>query len=89
MNIKFILPPDFDDSGDKKYPVLFHVYGGPNSQMVSMKYEVNYMNRLACLNMISMIVDGRGTGFKGRKYRASVSTHLGEYEALDQVAAAK
>lgn len=88
INIKMILPADFDDSGATKYPVLFQVYGGPNSQMVSMQYEVNYMSRIACLGVVSMIVDGRGTGFKGRKYRSVISTRLGEVEAIDQVAAA-
>ena len=36
-----------------------------------------------------MIVDGRGTGYKGRKLRNPVRGNLGFYETLDQVNAAR
>jgi len=35
------------------------------------------------------VVDGRGTGFKGRKFRNLVYRHLGHLEAEDQIAAAQ
>lgn len=34
-------------------------------------------------------MDGRGTGFKGRKLRNPVMDNLGHYEVLDQVAVAR
>ena len=34
-------------------------------------------------------MDGRGTGFKGRAYRAAVNEHLGYYEARDVIAAGR
>ena len=34
-------------------------------------------------------VDGRGTGFKGRKYRVGVRGRLGELETIDQVNAGR
>ena len=36
-----------------------------------------------------MVVDGRGTGFKGRKLRNPVRGNLGEYEVKDQLNAAR
>src|SRR5216110_3272778 len=37
LNYREIRPPNFDDSGKIKYPVLFHCYGGPVSQTVEKK----------------------------------------------------
>jgi dipeptidyl aminopeptidase len=45
FNAVEMVPPDFDPA--KKYPVLFHVYGGPDSQMVSYKYEFSWSTYLA------------------------------------------
>ncbi|KAJ1554558.1 diacylglycerol pyrophosphate phosphatase, partial [Nowakowskiella sp. JEL0078] len=88
LNARFIVPPDFDDSGQKKYPVLMKVYGGPSSQMVSYQFSIDFMTALAgSLGFISVIVDGRGTGFKGRNFRACVSKNLGHFETIDQIAA--
>jgi dipeptidyl aminopeptidase len=38
---------------------------------------------------IVVIVDGRGTGFKGRKLKNPVKNNLGFFETLDQINAAK
>lgn len=40
MNAMEVLPPSFDAS--LKYPVLFHVYGGPSSQLVSYQYDLSW-----------------------------------------------
>lgn len=45
MNAMEVVPPGFDAS--KKYPVLFHVYGGPNSQLVSHSFELSWSTYLA------------------------------------------
>ncbi|KAF8159267.1 dipeptidyl aminopeptidase [Crassisporium funariophilum] len=90
LNVKEIRPPRMDDSGRTKYPVLFRVYGGPHSQLVDLKYGREWHEYLACgLQYITVVVDGRGTGFKGRKLRNAVKGNLGFYETLDQIAAAK
>ncbi|CAO3649934.1 unnamed protein product [Cunninghamella echinulata] len=83
-----VLPPDFDIS--KKYPVLFHVYGGPGSQLVSYQFALDWHTFVASqLGFIVVTVDGRGTGFQGREYRSAVRGKLGELETIDQVNAAK
>ncbi|RCH86881.1 hypothetical protein CU098_002315, partial [Rhizopus stolonifer] len=87
MDAMEILPPDFDAT--KKYPVLFCVYGGPGSQMVNYRFDLNWSTFLASkLGYIVVTVDGRGTGFKGRKYRVGVRGRLGELETIDQINAA-
>ncbi|PSR86978.1 dipeptidyl peptidase IV N-terminal region-domain-containing protein [Coniella lustricola] len=80
-------PPHFDSK--KKYPVLFFQYSGPNSQSVNKKFAVDFQSNIASLGYICVTVDGRGTGFIGRKNRVVVREHLGYWESHDQIEAAK
>lgn len=81
-------PPHFDPK--KRYPVLFQQYSGPGSQSVDKRFSVDFQSYVAAgLGYIVVTVDGRGTGFIGRKARVVVRKHLGETEAHDQIAAAK
>ncbi|KAG5652732.1 hypothetical protein H0H81_003931 [Sphagnurus paluster] len=90
LNVQELRPPRMDDTGRVKYPVLFRVYGGPQSQLVDLKFSRNWHDYLACgLSYIVVIVDGRGTGYKGRSLRNPVKDNLGFYETIDQVNAAK
>ena len=89
LNMLEIFPPGMDASGRKKYPVLIRVYGGPGSQMVSNKWEQDWHSYLACeRKYIIVMVDGRGTGFKGRALRNPVMDQLGHWEVVDQIKAA-
>ncbi|KAK7031462.1 dipeptidyl peptidase IV N-terminal region-domain-containing protein [Favolaschia claudopus] len=91
LNVKEIRPPRMDDSGRTKYPVLFRVYGGPWSQLVDLTFSRgDWHEYLACgHSYIIVTVDGRGTGFKGRKLRNAVKGNLGFWETKDQIAAAR
>ncbi|KAJ7089745.1 dipeptidyl aminopeptidase [Mycena belliarum] len=91
LNVKEIRPPRMDDSGRTKYPVLFRVYGGPFSQLVDISFtRGDWHEYLACgHSYVVVTVDGRGTGFKGRKLRNPVKGNLGFWETKDQVAAAR
>ncbi|CAG8254288.1 unnamed protein product [Penicillium olsonii] len=81
-------PPNFDPA--KKYPVLFHLYGGPGSQTVDRKFQIDFQSYIASsLGYIVVTVDGRGTGFIGRKARCIIRGNIGHYEALDQIETAK
>ena len=81
-------PPHFDPR--KKYPVLFHLYGGPGSQTVNKKFTVDFQAYVASnLGYVVVTVDGRGTGFIGRKARCIVRGNIGHYEAHDQIETAK
>ncbi|KAJ2927846.1 hypothetical protein H1R20_g9258, partial [Candolleomyces eurysporus] len=91
LNVKEIRPPRMDDTGRQKYPVLFKVYGGPGSQQIDYRWaRSDWYNYLTCgLKYIVVIVDGRGTGYKGRKLRNPVKGNLGFFETVDQIEAAK
>jgi len=92
VNALAIYPPNFDESSNIKYPVLFHPYGGPNSQMADYSYQMDFNAVLASdpnHPLIVVVVDGRGTAWKGRKFRVGVSKQLGKLEAEDQIEAAK
>lgn len=81
-------PPHFDPS--RKYPVLFYLYGGPGSQIVNKKWTVDFQSYVAAnLGYIVVTVDGRGTGFIGRKARCIIRGNIGHYEATDQIETAK
>ncbi|KAF8585399.1 dipeptidyl aminopeptidase [Ramaria rubella] len=89
LNTLEIRPPNMDLSGRTKYPVLFRVYGGPGSQLVDTRFARDWHHYLACSeNYIVVVVDGRGTGFKGRQLRNPVKGNLGFWETKDQINAA-
>jgi len=88
LNYKERRPPHFNPK--KQYPVLFQQYSGPGSQSVDKTFSVDYQAFVAAgLGYVVVTVDGRGTGFMGRKHRVIVRKHLGQWEAHDQIAAAK
>ncbi|KAI8333132.1 dipeptidyl peptidase IV N-terminal region-domain-containing protein [Chlamydoabsidia padenii] len=88
MNVAELLPPNFD--ANQKYPVLFQVYGGPGSQLVTYEFQLDWHTFLASkLEYIVVTVDGRGTGFRGRNYRVGVRGRLGELETIDYTNAAR
>ena len=90
-NVREILPGNFNPN--KKYPVLFAPYGGPGSQRVSKSCITmawrHYISSDPELEFIIVTVDGRGTGYQGRKFRSTVAKQLGKLEDEDQVWAGK
>ncbi|KAH9055740.1 dipeptidyl aminopeptidase [Lactarius vividus] len=90
LNAVELRPPHMDSSGRTKYPVLFRVYGGPGSQIVSTSFALDWHAYLACsLQYVVVVVDGRGTGYKGRALRNPVKGNLGFWEVHDQINAAR
>jgi dipeptidyl aminopeptidase B len=92
LNYRETRPPNFDDSGRTKYPVLFNCYGGPASQIVDKRYSVDWHSWLTSEPRLEYLVvqfDGRGTGYMGRKSRVGVRGQLGVLESADQAAAAE
>ena len=88
LNLVERRPPHFDET--KSYPVLFQLYGGPGSQVVNKKFGVDFQTYVASnLGYIVVTLDGRGTGFIGRKARTLIRGHIGYYEGLDQITVAK
>jgi len=88
LNLVERRPPHFDER--KKYPVLFFLYNGPGFQQVDRKFNVDFQSFVASsLGYIVVTLDGRGTGYMGRKHRCIVRGNIGYWEAHDQIAAAK
>ncbi|WLF76527.1 hypothetical protein PVL30_000229 [Lodderomyces elongisporus] len=88
------LPPNFDEN--KKYPVLFFIYGGPGSQQVTKRWSLSFSTVVAAeLDSVVVTVDGRGTGFNnlnyklGQKFKFIVRDKLGKYEPVDVINSAK
>ncbi len=85
-----MLPPDFDST--QKYPVLFYVYGGPGSQTVLDEWGDSgdmWLNYMAQQGYIIVSVDNRGTAGRGADFEKMIYAKLGQYEAEDQIKAAR
>lgn len=92
LNGWMIRPTDFDGSGQKKYPVLLFVYGGPGSQTVKDDWDTRdyfWYQTLAQKGYVIVSVDGRGTGARGNAFRTATYAQLGKLETEDQIAAAR
>ncbi|KAF9904887.1 hypothetical protein EC991_002250 [Linnemannia zychae] len=87
-NYMEFLPPGF--MPEQRHPVLFQVYGGPGSQLVDSQFQLGFSAVMASaekLRYVVVVVDGRGTGYRGRDFRISVVNQLGKFETQDQIAA--
>ncbi|XP_037960326.1 venom dipeptidyl peptidase 4 [Teleopsis dalmanni] len=81
---KLQLPPSFNDT--LKYPMIVYVYGGPNSVRVGNSFTVGFDGYMTTKReVIYAIIDGRGTGNKGKELLFSVNNNLGEHEVEDQI----
>ncbi|MEP6849977.1 MAG: DPP IV N-terminal domain-containing protein [Acidobacteriota bacterium] len=84
-------PPGFDPN--KKYPILFYVYGEPASQTVSDSWGGNnylWFLMLTQQGYIVASVDNRGTPEpRGRAWRKSIYRKIGVLSSQDQAAAVK
>lgn len=95
MNLQamIIAPPGVDiRNPDKKYPVLFHVYGGPqNSTIVDRFQEGNYWwhQYLAQLGYVVMLCDNRASRGPGGRDTWPIHRKMGEVELRDLEDAAK
>jgi dipeptidyl-peptidase-4 len=89
LNAYLIKPRDFDAS--KEYPLLVHTYGGPGSQEVRNAWggtERLWHYHLAEEHGVLVAgVDNRGTGGRGKGFKAQTYKRLGILEAEDQIAA--
>ncbi len=88
LNCWMMKPANFEP--DKKYPVLFDIYGGPGSQAVLDQWGRLLWNQLlAQKGYIVFSVDPRGTGFRGKAFRNLAYKKMGYWESNDFIQAAK
>lgn len=81
LPVRWVLPPNMDKS--KKHPVIFQVYGGPDSPVV--RYGFTQLNDLylAQKGVIVVYADHRGSGYLGRKGLDMMHRNLGKWEIAD------
>ncbi|MDX2430078.1 MAG: prolyl oligopeptidase family serine peptidase, partial [Bacteroides sp.] len=85
-----IKPPGFDP--EKKYPVIFFVYGEPASSTVQDNWAGGdlWHQYLAEQGYVLISVDNRGTAVpRGREWRKSIYRQIGILASQDQAAAAR
>jgi dipeptidyl-peptidase-4 len=90
LNAWMIKPPDFDSQ--KKYPLLFVIYGGPGRNTVLNQWEGSgyyWHQHLAKQGYIVVSVDNRGTARRGAAFRQATYKQLGKLETEDQIGAAR
>jgi dipeptidyl-peptidase-4 len=80
-------PLNFDPG--KKYPVVFTIYGGPNSENVSNRWQGSNPSWYAQNGIITFSVDHRGSGQFGKKGLDYLYRCLGKWEILDYADAVK
>lgn len=69
---------------------IFTSSGAPTSQMVTNRYQRGWDDYVVGhMRYVVVVVDGRGSNYKGRKLRNPVRGRLGYWEPLDQVSAAR
>lgn len=73
----------------RRYPVLFHVYGGPGSRSVRDAFGGGHLFDavLAEAGFVVVRVDGRGTSGRGKAFETQVHRRLGALEVEDLVSA--
>lgn len=85
---KLYLPPsvNFEKPDGRKHPLIVMVYGGPNSVRVDSKFTIGWEAYLTTSReVVYAVIDGRGTGNKGKNLLFTVNQHLGTVEIEDQI----
>lgn len=80
-------PTDFDQN--KKYPVVFSIYGGPNAGTVTDSWKGTSNQWWANEGIVQIAVDHRASGQFGKEGVALMHRNLGKWEMKDYSTAAK
>ena len=85
MPTMLVLPPDFD--AKKKYPIVQHIYGGPQAPQVLDAFSPSMLwyHFLAQQGYVVWICDNRSASGKGLGSAEGVYKRLGEQELKDQL----
>jgi dipeptidyl-peptidase-4 len=83
---RMIKPTNFDPN--KKYPVMYYLYGGPHAQMVQNRWLAGadmFMMYMASQGYVVFTIDNRGSGNRGRDFEQATFRQLGTIEMEDQM----
>ncbi len=94
LDAYILKPGDFDPA--KRYPVLLTQYSGPGSQQVADRWQsvqdrwsMDWEDALVEKGYIVVCTDGRGTGFRGERFKKQTYGRLGALEVEDQLSFAR
>ncbi len=87
LDAYILKPGDFDPA--KRYPVLLTQYSGPGSQSVQDRWSMDWEDALVEKGYIVVCTDGRGTGFRGERFKKQTYGRLGALEVEDQLSFAR
>ncbi len=79
-------PLDFDPA--RSYPVLDHLYPGPQIHRAQPHWEDDEVEPFAALGLIGLVIDGRGTPGRGRVFHDASWENIGGGSGLDDHVAA-
>lgn len=86
LNGRIFYPTNFD--GNKKYPVMVYVYGGPHAQLISNSWLGGanlFFHYMAQNGYIVFTIDNRGSANRGRDFEHVIHRKLGQIEMADQM----
>ena len=82
-------PPDFDPH--RKYPVVEVIYAGPQFAVIPRTFVPSEYGQsaqaIAQLGFVTVIIDARGTPYRGKAFQDVVYRSIGRNEIPDHVAA--
>jgi dipeptidyl-peptidase 4 len=86
LHARLIKPTNFDPN--KKYPVMYYLYGGPHAQMIQNRWLGGadmFMLYMASQGYVVFTIDNRGSGNRGREFEQATFRNLGTAEIEDQL----
>lgn len=86
LHARLIKPTNFDPN--KKYPVMYYVYGGPHAQLIQNRWlgaADMFMMYMASQGYVVFTLDNRGSGNRGRDFEQATFSQLGTVEMQDQM----
>ncbi|MFH2010702.1 MAG: S9 family peptidase [bacterium] len=89
LNGLLLHPVGFDSR--RNHPALVYVYGGPHGRSVANRWSRTepWHHFLAQRGFVVLLVDGRGTDYRGKTFEAKLYQQLGRVDVADVVAAAR
>uniref|UniRef100_A0A182VVH4 Peptidase S9 prolyl oligopeptidase catalytic domain-containing protein n=1 Tax=Anopheles minimus TaxID=112268 RepID=A0A182VVH4_9DIPT len=84
--VKLFLPPGVKEDDDLQLPLILHIEAGPERQLVSEEYSVDWNWYLSShQSYIIAQIDARGSGFQGESLKTQIRGRVG-IEVEDQLA---
>ncbi|XP_072401438.1 venom dipeptidyl peptidase 4 isoform X2 [Diabrotica undecimpunctata] len=84
--VRLLLPPNLDESSNKKYPAIIDTYGGPGNNQINDAYNVQFKHYLVTKReYIYIYIDGRGSGRDGYNKMFDMYRRFGTVEVEDQI----